>query len=69
MKKRYGVQRCDEGGTLFDNEGNQVDHTWDVVDRWTVDRDGHPKVVLNVDRRSTARDEARELNRINEEQP
>jgi len=60
--KRYGVMRCDEGGTLTDSDGKPVDHTWDVVDRATSDGYGHPLTVQNVDTRTTARRVARELN-------
>lgn len=63
MIRRYGVQRCDEGGTLFDTDGNAIDHTWDVIDRDTRDRDGYPRVVQNVCTRKAAREIAAELNR------
>lgn len=59
--KRYGVVRCDEGGTLTDMNGNPIDHTWDVIDRQTVDGYG-PVTVQNCDTRSTARRIAAELN-------
>ncbi len=65
--KRYGVVRCDEGGTLFDMDGNPIDHTWDVIDRSDRDRDGHPKTVQNCDKRATARQIAAELNTKAEE--
>lgn len=54
--------RCDEGGTLQDSEGNDIDHTWDVVDRSKDDGYGNPSVVQNCDTRKTARRIAKELN-------
>ncbi len=62
-RKRFGVERCDEGGTLFDLDGNPIDHTWSVIDRSKTDGFGHYAEVSNHDRRSTARDEAARRNR------
>jgi hypothetical protein len=60
--KRYGVEYCDEGGTLFDNDGNPIHHTWSVVDRHKIDGYGHPTHVSTCRSRRQAREEARELN-------
>lgn len=61
MRNRYTVQRCDEGGTLFRNDGTPVDHTWSVVDRQRLDAEGHPREVSNHDTRTQARAAAAEL--------
>lgn len=61
--KRYGVERCDEGGTLFDSDGKPIDHTWDVVDRNRRRDDGTAETASNHSSRILARAEADQLNR------
>lgn len=60
--RRFGVERCDEGGTLFDNEGNLIEHTWSVVDRSRRDEYGRAQEVSNHDTRKSARHEAANRN-------
>lgn len=60
--KRYGVEKCDEGGTLTTMEGTPVEHTWSVVDRTKLRDDGTAKEVSNHYSRKAAREEAAELN-------
>jgi hypothetical protein len=53
--RRFGVEYCDEGGTLFDSEGKPIHHTWSVVDRKHRDADGHPQIVHTALTRREAR--------------
>ncbi len=65
--KRYAVMKCDEGGTLFRNDGTPIDHTWDVVDRTKMRDDGYPESVSNHDTRKAAREEAVRLNNVEDD--
>jgi hypothetical protein len=60
-RRRYGVERCDEGGTLFRPDGTPIDHTWSVIDRATL-IDDRPREVSNHDTREQARVEAAKMN-------